>query len=109
MVAGARAERAAACHDATPWHPCSSSIRADRSCLIPERGGSTAFHLGRVEIFLPRQQHPDVAERVAHTGGVGAVKHLGRWLDFFPACLNGAPQKAFVVVSEDVETRSAAP
>jgi hypothetical protein len=46
---------------------------------------------GRIEIFLPRQQHPDMAEGVTHAGGASAIKHVCGWLDFLRTRLDRAP------------------
>ena len=70
---------------------------------------STTFHLGRIKIFLPSQQHPDMAEGITHAGGVGAVENVCWWLDFFRTRLDRAPLQGRVVVRKDVEAGGAAP
>src|ERR1700692_2819179 len=70
---------------------------------------STTFHLDWIEIFLPRQEHPDMAKGVAHAGGTGAVEQVCRRLNLFRPRLDGAPQQRSVVVRKDVEAGSTSP
>src|SRR5450755_407654 len=70
---------------------------------------STTFHLYWIELFLPRQEHPDMAKEVAHAGGTGAVEQICRWLNFFRTGLDGATQQSNIVVRKDVEAGSTSP
>jgi hypothetical protein len=49
-----------------------------------------------------------VSKRIAHTGGVGAIKHIRRRLDLRRARLDGTSQEGFVVIDEDVQAGDAA-
>jgi hypothetical protein len=49
-----------------------------------------------------------VSKRIAHTGGVGAIKHIRRRLDLRRARLDGTSQEGFVVIDEDVQAGGAA-
>lgn len=57
----------------------------------PQERISTTFHLGRLDIFLPRQEHPHVAKRIAYAGGVGTIEHICGWLDLFCTRIDGTP------------------
>src|SRR5215211_6616413 len=63
---------------------------------------SATFHLGRSKVLFPRQQHPDMAVGIAHAGGVGAIEHVGGWLNLLGACLDRAPHECRVVIQEEV-------
>jgi hypothetical protein len=69
---------------------------------------SAAFHFGRFEVLLPREEHPDVTEGIAHARGVRAVKHVGGRLNRFGACLHCSPQELHVVIHKEMEARRAA-
>src|SRR6185437_4955345 len=70
---------------------------------------SASFHFSRTEVFLPRQEHPDMAEGVAHTGGAGTVEHVRGGLNLFSPRLNCASQQYLVVIKEDMEPGGATP
>src|SRR5580698_10505958 len=49
-----------------------------------------------------------MSEWVAHTGGVGAIKHVRRRLDLLRSCGDGTPQQRLVVIQQNMKTRRAA-
>ena len=70
-------------------------LPAGDSCRAPHGQESFAspFDLGRREVFLPRQKHPNVSKGIAHTRRVGAIEHISRRLNRFRTCPNGPPKE----------------
>ena len=69
-----------------------SPIRPQSTLMSSQQRIPATFHLCGTEIFLPREQHPYVAVRVADAGRVGAVEHVCRRLNLFGSCLNGTAE-----------------
>lgn len=49
-----------------------------------------------------------MTEGIAHAGGIGTIEQVCRWLNFFGAGFDCAPQQGLVVIGKNMETRRAA-